>query len=199
MTVDLIPNSAEAPWIEFGNGWAKIHYMRETTDQDHAALTAIFNGITDNSALAEELREFTAMKYAGDCKCGKCQLVPRALVERIYHTLNSSNAVAQASSEALHSANAARRDTWQPIGTAPKEGRFLALMHDGREPPNLYHEIIGWNDHGRGAGTWMNRNGSEYHEDAEAKGYCRPLFWQPLPPILPTVRDAEAQSDGGAS
>jgi hypothetical protein len=41
--------------------------------------------------LAEELREYTAMKYAGDCKCGKCQLVPRALVERIYHTLNSSS------------------------------------------------------------------------------------------------------------
>jgi hypothetical protein len=35
------------------------------------------------------------MKYAGDCKCGKCQLVPRALVERIYHTLNSTRAAAQ--------------------------------------------------------------------------------------------------------
>jgi hypothetical protein len=43
------------------------------------------------SALAEELREYTAMKYAGDCKCGKCQLVPRALVERIYHTLNGTS------------------------------------------------------------------------------------------------------------
>ena len=42
--------------------------------------------------LAEELREYTAMKYAGDCKCGKCQLVPRALVERIYHTLNAAGA-----------------------------------------------------------------------------------------------------------
>lgn len=41
------------------------------------------------AALAEELREYTAMKYAGDCKCGKCQLVPRALIERIYHTLNA--------------------------------------------------------------------------------------------------------------
>ena len=40
--------------------------------------------------LAEELREYTAMKYAGDCKCGKCQLVPRELVERIYHALNAS-------------------------------------------------------------------------------------------------------------
>lgn len=49
--------------------------------------------------LAEELREYTAMKYAGDCKCGKCQLVPRALVERIYHTLNSTRGVAQAAPE----------------------------------------------------------------------------------------------------
>lgn len=45
----------------------------------------------DLSGLAEELREYTAMKYAGDCKCGKCQLVPRKLVERIYHTLNSAS------------------------------------------------------------------------------------------------------------
>jgi hypothetical protein len=31
-----------------------------------------------------ELREYTAMKYMGDCKCGKCQLVPMAvLVEEI--------------------------------------------------------------------------------------------------------------------
>lgn len=50
-------------------------------------------------ALAEELREYTAMKYAGDCKCGKCQLVPRALVERIYHTLNSIPGLAQAPPE----------------------------------------------------------------------------------------------------
>ena len=42
---------------------------------------------TSLADLAEQLREYTAMKYAGDCKCGKCQLVPRALVERIYHAL----------------------------------------------------------------------------------------------------------------
>jgi hypothetical protein len=41
-------------------------------------------------ALAEEVRERTAMKYMGNCKCGKCQLVPRSLVERVYHVLNSS-------------------------------------------------------------------------------------------------------------
>lgn len=45
--------------------------------------------------LAEELREYTAMKYAGDCKCGKCQLVPRELVERLYHALNGTFLFAQ--------------------------------------------------------------------------------------------------------
>ena len=40
-------------------------------------------------ALAEELREFTAIKYMGDCKCGKCQLVPRDLIDRIYTALRS--------------------------------------------------------------------------------------------------------------
>jgi hypothetical protein len=57
--------------------------------------------MTDHRALAEELREYTAMKYAGDCKCGKCQLVPRALVERIYHTLNSTRGEPQEVQEAL--------------------------------------------------------------------------------------------------
>jgi hypothetical protein len=28
--------------------------------------------------IAERLRERTAMKYMGDCKCGICQLVPHA-------------------------------------------------------------------------------------------------------------------------
>lgn len=28
-----------------------------------------------------DLREYTAMKYAGDCKCGKCQLVPRHVLD----------------------------------------------------------------------------------------------------------------------
>lgn len=41
-------------------------------------------------ALAEELREFTALKYAGDCKCGKCQLVPRELIDRLYAALRAS-------------------------------------------------------------------------------------------------------------
>jgi hypothetical protein len=55
--------------------------------------------MSEMQALAEELREYTAMKYAGDCKCGKCQLVPRALVERIYHTLNGSSVRCSAVSE----------------------------------------------------------------------------------------------------
>lgn len=33
--------------------------------------------------LAEDFRELTAFKYAGDCKCGKCQLVPRELIDRV--------------------------------------------------------------------------------------------------------------------
>lgn len=28
-----------------------------------------------------DLREYTAMKYMGDCKCGKCQLVPRHVLD----------------------------------------------------------------------------------------------------------------------
>lgn len=34
-------------------------------------------------AAAEELRERTAFRYAADCKCGACQLVPRKLIDEI--------------------------------------------------------------------------------------------------------------------
>jgi hypothetical protein len=40
---------------------------------------------------AEALREFTALKYAGDCKCGKCQLVPRKVVDRVYEVLSGQH------------------------------------------------------------------------------------------------------------
>jgi ribosomal protein L32 len=46
----------------------------------------------DAKALAEELREYTAMKYAGDCKCGKCHLVPREFIDRLYAALRSDAA-----------------------------------------------------------------------------------------------------------
>ena len=41
------------------------------------------------AALAEELREYTAMKYMGNCKCGKCQLVPREFIDRLYVALSA--------------------------------------------------------------------------------------------------------------
>lgn len=74
--------------------------------------------------LAEELREYTAMKYAGDCKCGKCQLVPRALVERIYHTLNGSSDLAQPSPVSPVSGTVDRvalaiNAAWNKIGDVP--------------------------------------------------------------------------------
>jgi hypothetical protein len=87
---------------------------------------------------------------------------------------------------------------WQAMETAPKEGKFLALMHDGRKPPNPYHEIIGWNSHGRDKGAWMNGNGSEYAHDAETKGWARPLGWMPLPALAsaappPSPRAGESE------
>lgn len=40
-------------------------------------------------ALSDELREFTAMRYMGDCKCGKCQLVPRTVLDRAITTIRT--------------------------------------------------------------------------------------------------------------
>jgi len=84
--------------------------------------------------LAEELREYTAMKYAGDCKCGKCQLVPRALVERIYHTLNSTSSDtaivwSDASAALRHIARRLREKTILPYDIESLERIAAALLN----------------------------------------------------------------------
>jgi hypothetical protein len=38
--------------------------------------------MSETEKVVAELRERTAFRFAGDCKCGKCQLVPRELVDR---------------------------------------------------------------------------------------------------------------------
>lgn len=42
------------------------------------------------SNLLERIRERTAMKYMGDCKCGKCQLVPKDMLVEIMEALSAS-------------------------------------------------------------------------------------------------------------
>lgn len=37
--------------------------------------------------LIEELRERTALRYMGDCKCGRCQLIPKELIVRVMNEL----------------------------------------------------------------------------------------------------------------
>jgi len=43
----------------------------------------------EKKKIAEELRELTAMRYAGDCKCGGCQLVPRKVLDRAIAALSA--------------------------------------------------------------------------------------------------------------
>jgi hypothetical protein len=52
-------------------------------------------------ALADELREYTALRYAGDCKCGQCQLVPR---ETIIKTMDALHLASSPSNEAMREA-----------------------------------------------------------------------------------------------
>lgn len=39
--------------------------------------------------LVEQLREYTAIRYAGDCKCGKCRLVPREVIDETMARITS--------------------------------------------------------------------------------------------------------------
>ena len=54
------------------------------TAQAHPAPIA---GLEPVASLLDELREYTALRYAGDCKCGNCQLVPRATLDRAIQTM----------------------------------------------------------------------------------------------------------------
>lgn len=96
---------------------------------------------------------------------------------------------AQASSEALPSANAARRDTWQPIETAPKDGAFVDLWSASRgRLVNCKWVTVSYT-HDTPWG-WVSSTVGRITDATH---------WQPLPspPILPTVRDAEAQAGEG--
>jgi len=58
------------------------------------------------ASLLDELREYTALRYAGDCKCGNCQLVPRATLDRAIQTM------AQLEAHAAEQVRA-EREAWQ--------------------------------------------------------------------------------------
>jgi len=36
-----VPTENSKPFVEFGTGWAKVHFRREVTDQDRELLTAV--------------------------------------------------------------------------------------------------------------------------------------------------------------
>lgn len=46
--------------------------------------------------LAAELRERTALRYAGNCKCGKCQLVPLGIINAAAREIDRLNVVVRA-------------------------------------------------------------------------------------------------------
>ena len=63
-------------------------------DERHSIVTAPrLRGrrqMTDD--IVVRLRERTTLRYAGNCKCGSCQLVPRELIQRIIVALDERDA-----------------------------------------------------------------------------------------------------------
>lgn len=45
--------------------------------------------MTSSAELVERIREYTAIRYAGDCKCGKCRLVPREVIDETMTTITT--------------------------------------------------------------------------------------------------------------
>jgi hypothetical protein len=59
------------------------------------------------------LRERTTLRYAGNCKCGSCQLVPRELIQRVIVALDERDAKAADEIEKLRE----RSDDWRAAMT----------------------------------------------------------------------------------
>lgn len=64
---------------------------------------------------------------------------------------------------------------WQPIETAPRDGRRLLGTGGGLDDTV---EVISYN--GR-VGAWDTENYTLDDRDDEAEGYNRPSHWQPMP------------------
>ena len=64
-------------------------------------------------ALIDELRDLTALRYAGDCKCGKCQLVPRATLDKTIGALRQLEAHAVEQVRAERKVCAKIADDWR--------------------------------------------------------------------------------------
>jgi len=82
------------------------------------------------AALAEQLRERTAFRYSGDCKCGACQLVPRKLIDDILPHLH--RLIAAPGDEARTLADAPKKSPVEaePMAAEPAQQMMRALTSD---------------------------------------------------------------------
>jgi len=73
------------------------------------------------------------------------------------------------------------RGGWQPIETAPREGKILAIGWGYGDPANGYHDpvITHWDD-----GGWIDGHEAS---DGGPSGYTYLTHWMPLP-ALPNER-----------
>ncbi len=91
-------------------------------------------------ALIDELRDLTALRYAGDCKCGKCQLVPRATLDKTIGALRQleAHAAEQVRAERREFTCAARKQSlpepadcdWPVCGCDPYADKVIAALEE---------------------------------------------------------------------
>lgn len=88
--------------------------------------------------LAEELREYTALKYTGNCKCGRCQLVPRDLVDRLYAFLTRTNPPPVQPSDGVQPRIADGGQCNEQSGPKPREFEMAKRTNDVTELAKAY-------------------------------------------------------------
>lgn len=83
--VDRIGHMQSTPETEVAYAEAKEELAMATAHLHKLvpALLALSARVEEWRPIGDELRERLKLKYAGDCRCGKCQLVPADLIHRI--------------------------------------------------------------------------------------------------------------------
>lgn len=101
------------------------------------------------------------------------EVAARVLALRKVHisklTQEQIDAQKQTTVQALTAAEQVRGSEWQPIETAPKDGREVLLGFQGQF-------------------TWISFVGNAYGKETTKSGYAAPTHWVPLPapPTSPT-------------
>ena len=91
--------------------------------------------------IVERLREHTALKYMGDCKCGNCQLVPRPMVDEAADDIERLLALVKAQEALTRNANDESERLRAALRWYEDQARYISEKLHGKEVGKDAHAI----------------------------------------------------------